>query len=270
MQSHRYYTKLVPALIPITFDAFELSWYSVLEHKFYKDVFPLDQKKLKISKEYEGQMLISNMLINILPNGHVDLLKKVYGENTHIAPYFDVAFTDVTGQSQEDIWKLFTPIGIPEHHKNNLKRDFANLEAGTRTLLTPEEILSFRSVYPYGIVFKINQKPDEVNALKEIEIIDFYLNKYSRSADFLKEIHTKPLPSFIRIKLLNYKDKRSWIDIAFDKKALFNAYNTFNETHKDAIYFDISVDISDLSKSKIFLKSKDKKTLLQNYRIYER
>ncbi|WP_194766371.1 hypothetical protein [Tamlana sp. I1] len=270
MQSQRYYRKLAATLIPITFNAFELSWYSVLEHRFYKDVFPLDQKKLKVSKTYEGQMLISDMLINILPNGHVDLLKHSYSNYSHIAPYYDVAFTDVEGQSQEAIWELFTPIGKPEEHKENLKRDFAELEANTRTLLTPEEILSFRRVYPYGMTIEINEKPNEINELQEIKIIDFYLNQYTRQVDSLKVISTKPLPSYIEIKLLNDKDERRRIAIAFDKKALFNAYNTFTEIYKDAVYFDISVDIEDLSLSEITLKSKEAKTILQDYRIYER
>lgn len=271
MQSHRYYTKSTNTLIPIGFDSFELSWYSVLENKFYKDIFPIDQKKLKVDENYEKQLTISDMLIHILPHGHVDLLKKEHTDYTHITPYFDVAFNAVKGQTLDAIFKTHSQIASLDINSiENLNRDFKNLEKGTVTKLSPEEILSFRSVYPFGIAIEINQKPNEINELKEIKVIDFYLNQYSRSADFLKEINTKPLPSFIRIKILNNKDKRRWVDIMFDKKMLFNQYTTFIETHKEAVTFDVKVNIVDLTKSQIWLKSKDEKIALDNWIITDK
>ncbi|PHS03135.1 MAG: hypothetical protein COA88_16030 [Kordia sp.] len=268
MQSQRYYTKSTHTLIPIGFDSFELSWYSVLENKFYKDIFPIDQKKLKVDENYEKQLTISDLLIHILPSGHVDLLKKEYTDYTHLTPYFDVAFNSVEGQTLDSIFKTHSQIApLDINSIENLNRDFKNLEKGTVTKLSPEEILSFRSVYPFGIDIEINQKPNEINELKEIEIIDFYLNQYSRSADFLKGINTKPLPSFIRIKILNNKDERRWVDIMFDKKLLFNQYIIFIETHKEEVSFDIKVNIVDLTKSQIWLKSKDEKIALDNWII---
>ncbi|PCI01166.1 MAG: hypothetical protein COB81_07605 [Flavobacteriaceae bacterium] len=268
MQSQRYYTNLTHTLIPIDFDSFELSWYSVLENKFYKDIFPIDQKKLKVDETYEKQLTISNMLIHILPNGHVDLLKKEYTDYTHLTPYFDVAFNSVEGQTLTSIFKTYSqtaPLDI--NSIENLKRDFKILKKGTVTKLSPEEILSFRSVYPFGIDIEINKKPNEINELKEIKIIDFYLNQYSRRANFLREINTKPLPSFIKIKILNNKDERRWVAIMFDKKLLFNQYTTFIETPTEEVSFDIKVNIEDLTKSKIWLKSKDKKIALDNWII---
>ncbi len=266
MYSQRYYTNSTDTLIPIGFDTFELSWYSVLENKFYKDLFPIDQKKLKVAENYEKQLIISDMLIHILPNGHVDLLKKEYTDYTHLTPYFDVAFNTVEGQTLDSIFKTHSQIApLDSTSIENLNRDFKILEKGTVTKLSPEEILSFRSLYPFGIA--INQKPNEINELKDIKIIDFYLNQYSRSADFLKEIITKPLPVLIRIKILNNKDERRWVAIMFDKKLLFNQYTTFIETPKEEVYFDIKVNIEDLTKSKIWLQSKNKKIALDNWMI---
>jgi len=271
MQSLRYYTKATHTFIPIGFDSFELSWYSVLENKFYKDIFPIDQKMLKVAENYEKQRTISDMLIHILPNGHVDLLKKEYTDYTHVTPYFDVAFKAVEGQTLDAIFKTHSQIAPLDFNSiENLKRDFKNLKKGTVTKLSPEEILSFRSVYPYGIAIEINQKPTEISELKEIKIIDFYLNQYSRSADFLKEINTKPLPSFIRIKIVNNNDERRWIAIMFDKKMLFNQYSAFIETHKEAVYFDIKVNLMDLTKSQIGLKSKNEKIALDNWIITDK
>lgn len=269
MQSQRYYTQLSPLLIPIRFDSFELSWYSILENKFYKDTFPLDQNKLTVRQKYDGQMTISNMLIHILPNGNVDLLKNDHSERTHIIPYFDIAFTSVKGKSLDAIWKLFTPTRFPETKIENLKKSFDKLQKGTGTQFIPEEILSFRSVHTYGIDIKITQKSNEINELKEIKIIDFYLNKYLRKADFLRKINKKPLPSFFEIKILNNKDKRRWIDVVFDKKALLNQYTSFIALRKDDISFEVTVDIEDLEKSQICLKSKDEKLSLHSWRITE-
>jgi len=269
MQSQRYYTQMLPLLIPISFDSFELSWYSILENKFYKDTFPLDQNKLKVHQKYEGQMTISNMLIHILPNGNVDLLKNDYSELTHLIPYYDVAFTSVRGQSLDSIWKLFTPIGLPETQIGNLKKSFEKLQKGTGNQVSPEDILNFRSVHSYGIDIKIEQKQNEINELKEIKVIDFYLNKYVRKSDFLRKINKKPLPSLLRIKTLNNNDKRRWIDILFDKKALLNQYTTFASEHKDDVSFDLTVNLENLEKSQICLKSKDEKLALHSWRITE-
>ncbi|MDO6759711.1 hypothetical protein Q4566_05820 [Tamlana sp. 2_MG-2023] len=269
-RSHRYYKEGISRYLPISFDSFELSWYSILEQRFYKDVFRLDQEKLKTRQESEGQMVISDMLINILPKGHVDLLKREYMEYIHVAAYGKVAFTAVDGQSLDEIFGLFTPIGAPDDHKANRKRDYAKIEQDITHNLSPEEILSFRSVYNYDINVEYIQYPNEVKELKEIEIIDFYLNQYKRSPDFLSERHTKPLPSYMKLKLKGYdKDKRPWIEIGFDKKLLFHAYNTFAEEHNEAISFEILVDIKDLNKSKIWLKSKEEKMSLDGWKMYK-
>lgn len=269
MQSQRYYTKSSPLLIPISFDSFVLSWYSIRENRFYKDCFPLDQNKLKVNQKYGGQMTISNMLIHILPNGNVDLLKSDYSELTHLIPYYDVAFSSVKGQSLDSIWKLFTPTGEPEAQIETLKNNFEELQKASGTKVSPEEILSFRSVHTYGIDIKINQIQNEINELKEIKVIDFYLNKYIRKVDFLRKINKKPLPSFLKIKILNNKDKRRWIDVLFNKKALLNQYTAFVSQHKDDVSFEIMLDIGNLKKSQIFLKSKNEKLALHSWHITE-
>lgn len=271
MQSQRYYTKLIPTLIPIGFDSFELSWYSVLENKFYKDTFLIDQKKFKISEKYDRQLVISDMLINILPNGHVDLLKRKSTDYIHLFAYFDVAFNDVKGQTLATIFNTHSQIApLDNNDIKNLNYNFEKLQEETVTKLSLEEILSFRSVYPFGIDIEINKKKNEVNELEDIKIIDFYLNQYTRNADFLKEINTKPLPRFIRIEIVNNKNKRRWVDIMFDKKMLHTQFTTFIKTHKEDVSLAIKINIVDLTKSEIWLKSKDKKIALDNWIITDR
>jgi len=270
MQSQRYYTKLAHTLIPIRFDSFELSWYSVLENKFYRDTFPIDQKKLKIRERNDNQLTISDMLIHILPNGHVDLLKNEYTNYTHLTPYFDVAFSSVEGQSIDSIWKNHSQVGPEYVNYENLNYDFEKLMKGTAVKLSPEEILSFRSIHSYGIDIELIQKENEVNELQEIEVIDFYLNQYTRSAETLRKINSKPLPSFIEVKRLNNKDKRAWVDIMFDKKELLSQFKTFTAIHNEEVIFKININITDLNKSEVWLQSKDEKVALDNWYISER
>lgn len=270
MQSQRYYAKLAQTLIPIGFDSFELSWYSVLENKFYKDTFPIDQKKLKVDESYDGQLTISDMLVHILPNGHVDLLKREYTSYTHLGDYFDIAFSSVEGQSIDSIWKNHSQVEAQYINYENLNNDFEKLKKGTIVKLSPEEILSFRSVHSYGIDIELNQKEDEVSELHEIKIIDFYLNQYTRSVKFLRKINKKPLPSFIRIKHVNDKDERYWTDIMFNKKELLNQFESFTAIHNKEVFFKIDINVADLNKSKIWLQSKDEKIALDNWYIAER
>lgn len=268
MQSLRYYAKLSHTLIPIGFDSFELSWYSVLENKFYKDTFPIDRKKLKVGKNYEGQLTISDMLIHILPNGHVDLLKNEYTDYTHLTPYSKVDFSSVEGQSIDSIWKNHSQVESQYINYENLNNDFEKLKKGTVVKLSAEEILSFRSVHSYGI--DIELKENEVHKIQEIKVIDFYLNQYTRSAKFLRRTNSKPLPSFIRIKHVNNKDERRWVDVMFNKKELLNQFKTFTAIHNEEVYIKIDINVADLNKSKVWLQSKDKKVTLDNWYISER
>lgn len=264
-QSQRYYTKSTRTLIPIGFDSFELSWYSVLEDKFYRDVFPIDQKKLDIWEDSEKQMKVSDMLIHILPDGHVDLLTTRYSDRKNIINYFDIGFHEVQGKSLDDIFQSYSQISsLNIHDLENLKKDFDHLMKGTTTNLSPTEILNFRKVYPFGLEIDINQKPNDTNG---VEIIDFYLNRYTRKADFLKEINKKPLPSFISIKRLNDKNEGSHIDVILDKKTLFDQYTAFTEKHQEGVYFDLQINVEDFTKSQIWLKSKDNKVALANWII---
>lgn len=268
MSSQRYYTTSGHTLIPIKFDSFELSWYSVLENKFYKDKFSIDSQKLRVREDSKKQLIINDMLIHILPNGHVDLLKKEYQDYSSLVTYFDVAFSVVEGQTLEAIFKSHSQITLLDANSiERLHKDFKILENGTGTKLSPKEILNFRNVYSFGIDIEINQEFKEENEIKEVEVVDFYLNRYTRSVDFFKGINSKPLPGFMRLKVLNSKGGMRWLDIMFDKKSLFHQYVTFVESHKDEVFFDIKVNIGDLTKSEIYLKSKNEKIILNNWII---
>lgn len=269
MSSHRYYATLTESLIPIGFDSFVLAWYSLLENRFYKDTFKIDQKKFKVGETYDGQLTISNMLITILPDGNVDLLKIEYSELFHQYHYHKVEFTATEGQSIDQIGELFTPFGDPEYCKERIQLNNNKRKERTEIQLSAEEILSFRKVYNYGFDITINQKPDETNHIIEVRIIDFYLNQYTRSAKFLKNINEKPLPSLIELSLKNDNNDRSWIRIAFNKKAVFNQFITFLEEYKEEITFEVNVNIVGLNKTKIYLRSKDHKLELKDWHISE-
>ncbi|MDW5288756.1 hypothetical protein [Formosa sp. PL04] len=267
MQSQRYYTRLPKILIPIDFDTFELSWYSVPEQKFYRDTFSIDQKKLKVGENYDKQLIISDMLIHILPGGHVELLKNEYRNYTHLYSYFDVDFKAVEGQSIDSIWKQYSQVDSEYINYNNLNYDFKILNNGTVEKLTPEEILAFSSVHTYAIQVELIQKEDEVNELEEIKVIDFYLNQYTRSTEFLRKEGTKPLPSFIQIELLKDREFKGRIEVMFDKKELLNQFNAFTTTPKEDVFFKVTINVADLNKSTIELHSKDETLMLNNWHI---
>lgn len=266
-QMNRYYTKLPHTLIPIGFDSFELSWYSVDENKFYRDVFPIDQKKLNIRENYQKQLIISDLLICILPHGNVDLSILGPNDSQHITHYFDIASHDVKGQTLNEIFQShsqISPLGLKE--LNLLKADFEQLKKGTVKGLSPEEILSFRKVFTFGMDIHTNQKPNDI---REIEIIDFYLNRYSRTVDFLKEINTKPLPRLIKIGKLNDQNVSSSLDVLFDKKTLYHQYTSFIEYHHQNVRMELELNETDLTKSQIWLKSNDERIALENWTITE-
>ncbi|AZQ64879.1 hypothetical protein EI427_21885 [Flammeovirga pectinis] len=270
MRYQRYYTQLSPTLIPIGFDSFELSWYSISESRFYRDTFPIDQKKLKIDENYDGYLTISDLLINILPDGNVDVLKREYTSYTHLGAYFDVAFTPVDGQSIDTIWKNHSQIDEQNINYRNLNIDFERLKAGTVRNLSPEEILSFRNVYAYGIDIELLQKEETISEFRDITVVDFYLNQYSRSSKFLKKISTTPLPSLIRVKHIDNKDQYHWVTIMFDKKELLKQFEFFTKTHKNEVSFKIVINSSALKKSTIWLQSNDDKIVLDNWSIIKR
>ena len=248
---------------------FELSWYSISENKFYKDTFSLDQQKLKVRQEYSGQMMISDLLINILPNGNADLLINKDSSRDHLLHYRKVDFTSVENKSLDEIFKLFDQKKLSESRIERLKENHEKLIKNTTSLLSAEEILNFRSVHSYAIDVEIKQKEGERNQIKEIKVIDMYLNKYSRSADFLKEIHEKPLPSFIEVQILNNKESRRYIKIVFDRKALLNQFNTFESKSKGDLTLGILIDAEKVSRSKIHLKSRSKRVVLTHWRVIE-
>lgn len=267
MQSQRYYTQKTKHLIPISFDSFELSWYSILENKFYKDIFPIDTKNLKIGENYDKQLTINDFLIHILPNGHVDLLKREYTNYTHLISYFDIKFRSVEGQSIDSIWKNNSQVEQQYLNSQNLNFRFEKLKRGTVTKLTPEEILSFRSVFSFGINIEIDKKDKNSNTLKNIKIIDFYLNQYSRSVNFLRTASEKPLPSLIRIEILDNEEEKHWVSIVFDKKKLFDQYTNFIKINNKDVLFQVNLNIENVSKSKIWLKSKGQKISIDGWDI---
>lgn len=270
MHSQRYYTKMANTLVPIGFDSFELSWFSVLENRFYKDVFSIDQSKFKVGENYEKQRTINNMLFNIQPNGYVDLLKEEYSNYIHLASYSDTKSYDVSDQTLDSIFQLHSQVApLDARRIANLHRDFDILKKGTVTKLSLEDILDFRKVYSFGITIECNQKSNETNTIKAIEVIDFYLNQYSKSAAFLQKTKTQPLPSLIRIKLINTKEKQRSVAIIFDKKSLVNQYNSFTDTKEEDVTFEIRLHLSELTKSQIWLQSKNKKTVLKDWIISE-
>ena len=273
MYAHRYYKRLSATMIPIDFDTFSLSYYSPLENRFYKDYFPLDQKKLRVWQEYEGQMVISDLLINILPGGNVDLLKKEYLETTHTIPYSKVEFVSTEGLNIDSIFKLFTPNESTEPLKEVLTKRYENLNNGTVSKYSPEEILSFRGVYEYSMNFEILAEENEVYDLKKISTTDFYLNTYLRSAKFLSTAHKMPLPSFFRIKLKSNLDKENgdekWVGlkILLNKMSLLNQFTAFMAEHQEDVSFDIEINTIDIQKSLVYLKSGDEKILLEDFII---
>ncbi|CDF79334.1 hypothetical protein BN863_16220 [Formosa agariphila KMM 3901] len=254
-------------LIPIEFDTFELSWYSVPEEKFYRDTFSIDQKKLKVDENYDKQLTISDLLVNILPNGHVELLKNEYTNYSHLNSYYDVAFNDVKGQSIDSIFKQYSQIPSENIDYKNLNRDFKILTNGTVDKLTPEEILAFKNLHTYGIQVELQQKEQGFSMSQDIKVIDFYLNQYTRSSDFLRKESTKPLPSLIQIKILKDREFKDRIEVMFDKKELQNQFNMFTATPKADVHFNIIINVDDLQKSIVELQSKNETMTLNNWYI---
>ena len=256
--------------IPTNFDAFELSWYSVADKKFYKDTFPLDQKKLDIKDKYGGGREINDLLINILPTGHVDLLKRKSGDLLHTIPYWDIAFTQLESEDLTEILTHFSTQNLTGKYLEMLTDTYAKALITITEGHEPNEVLKFRSVQPFGIDIKFKESQSSLYELRRIEVIDFYLNEYARSAKTLKKVHTLALPSHFEINFADKNNDWSEINIAFDKASLFEQFNHFKEKNTGDIYFDVTLDKDNLRETEVVFKANESTSKITGWEIFKR
>jgi len=241
--------------VPSDFDAFELSWYSMADKKFYKDVFPLTQDKLEVSERYSTkEKKINKLLINILPTGQVDLLKRDGGDILHTVPYWDIAYTEVESNELSDILTRFTDKGINGKRLEELTETYQKALSDSVDN-DPEEVLRYRSVQPYGIEVKLDESHSDLYKLKNLTMIDFYLGQYRRRFNAFQPIRKLPLPSYLMVDITDQASNWSEVRIAFNKASLFEQFKAFRAENEGDIYFELIVNKDDLTKTSISLKA---------------
>ena len=253
----------VPLKVPVDFDAFELSWYSIADKKFYKDVFSLTQNKLEISERYgTNAKRINTLLINILPTGQVDLLKREGSDVVHTAPYSDVAYTDVESHVLSDILTYFTTKNFNEKQLEELTETYQKAQNDTVDH-DPDEVLRYRTVQPYGIDVKLDESQSDLYKLKKLTVIDFYLGQYRRNVNTFQNVHKLPLPSHLRIGM---KDQTK-INIAFDKASLFEQFMVFRAENEGELYFEVILNKDNLALTTVALRVNDVRKKVTGFKI---
>jgi len=254
--------------VPVDFDAFELSWYSIADKKFYKDVFPLTQNKLEISEIYGTHVKkINDLLINILPTGQVDLLKRQSGDILHTVPYWDIAHTDVESDDLSEILTHFTNKDIDGKQLKELTETYQKALNDT-TNNNPDEVLRYRSVQPYGIEVKFEESQSTLYKLQKMTMVDFYLGQYRRRVSAFQPVRELPLPSHLMIDITDQNKKWSKIHIAFNKASLFEKFKTFSAENAGDIYFELILNKDDLTKTSISLKANGASEKLTDFKVF--
>jgi len=253
--------------VPVDFDAFELSWYSIADKKFYKDVFPLTQNKLEISEIYGTHVKkINKLLINILPTGQVDLLKREGGDTLHTVPYWDIAHTDVESDDLSDILTFFTSKEINGKRLEELTETYQKALNHTADN-NPDEVLRYRSVQPYGVEIRLEESQKTLYKLQKMTMVDFYLGQYRRGISAFQPVRELPLPSHLMIDITDQASNWSEIHIAFNKASLFEQFKIFSADNKGDIYFEVMVNKDDLTKTSISLKANGVSRTLTDFSV---
>ncbi|TEW52559.1 hypothetical protein [Psychromonas algicola] len=253
--------------VPVDFDAFELSWYSIADKKFYKDVFPLTQNKLEISEIHGTHVKkINNLLINILPTGQVDLLKRKGRDILHTVPYWDIAYTDVGSDDLSDILTHFTSKEIDGKRLEELTETYQKALNDTAEN-NPDEVLRYRSVQPYGIEVKFDESQNTLYKMQKMTLVDFYLGQYRRSINAFQPIRELPLPSHLMIDITDQAKKWSEIHITFNKASLFEQFKTFSAENEGDIYFELILNKDDLTKTSISLNANGVSRKLTDFKV---
>jgi len=247
-----YYTHYQDIYVPAGFDQFELSWYSILEQRFYKDSFAVVRKKLSIKRDFTGQTKMSDLIINIWPQGHVDLLKQEQGERTHLNQYRDVAYKEIKLEQ-----KLLADVFGTNHQKSRLisqisqaKQQFEQTDNNQDSL---NEQLKLRQFYDWGLTVNVLNETEHSYQVKAITVADVFLRSYSRRVTGLKVTEQQPLPNRLVFELSDNNDKEIKLQLVLDPMVLQALVQRGMKDGEGEFQLEVNIDINSLDSSEVFI-----------------
>jgi len=216
--------------IPVGTDRVYMSWYSFVEDKYYKDVFPFDYSKFadNIKDAYApsfGNYLekmfpflrkkkISHVYMRFYLNGEVDFSRSMQRTGKRNVGFYIKVETE---QVEEDAKRYFIGQYLIDYDDPALKEKFKLMVGNKKNV---DEIYENSKYIWHKATWKIEV---EGSGLHEVlSVGDVRMNSYTVSYGAISKPEVRPLPESIQIKDEFVNGKKWVVNITLDTNKLYD------------------------------------------------
>ncbi|MES2672826.1 MAG: hypothetical protein V4660_01235 [Pseudomonadota bacterium] len=251
-------------LIPDGTNQISMSWFSFLDHKLYKDIFPIDLSKFEIKTEYNlvvEKPLVDSSLkppkvgstaLRFKLNGEVDLLTYVDYQNTIVESYANTKSEELTKDQENELKnKYISGYRDLEYYDKN--------EEQYKTLL---EKLYLVETTRFKWNFTIESQIGKLSHVRYDNINDEHISFENKDLPLIKE---RLLPSLIEYSLRSEDLKHQ-----FSPRVYVNVVKLFDILKPlpadEDINFFIKVDIYN-KKMEFYIRSKSLNVIFNDFKL---
>ena len=253
-------------------EGLNITWFSVVENKFYTGEFKLPTDSMRAL--FEEGLITSNgehetydiLLVNMAPGGMIVVLMKMSGERKVEIGHYQGTETNID-------WKKVMPQG--EQDRNKFVKESIALFPEIKKNLEENGIQyglydSYRVKYPWAPFLAL---PD--SGVIEAKRISFYNGEFDFIwGDWLKNnfFKQKALPYEILLKWTDHSGSRFGADIYFDEKEVFEAFKEMYKKDKTLETQLVMIPDKTYEKLDVYLRSKTEEIWLRKTKagIYTR
>lgn len=198
--------------IPKGADKFIMSWYSLVEDKYYSDEFPFPYDRFSLKKFPAGSKEMEALVLHIKPGGKVDLFGSYH---KLLFYYIDVATKPISEEIKSEKLAAFRSHNMPQGTIEALAADLEEIKASGRL---QKRVEMEESTFSWDMTLN---GPGEAST---IWLEDFRYRDYRPTHQWLNTTSKKPLPAKLSV-YFNIKDEDSgfWITFYPDAEKLYQA-----------------------------------------------
>ena len=197
--------------IPKGADKFVMSWYSLVEGKYYSDEFPFSYDRFPLRKYPEGSKEMEPLALHIKPEGKVDL----FGSYHKLLFYYvDVKTKPISEKEKDEKLALFRTLHMPDGTNAEIDSMLQELEASGRHIKRMEM---------EEAIFNWQMTLDGPGKASTIWLKDFRFHDYKPKLEWLDSLSKKSLPADISVyfKANKEEDEGFWLKFTPDVRQLY-------------------------------------------------